>query len=263
MASYIFNACCRLKRWSSRQWPLNCSAISASLLRQRGSRNAANRCGSRSPRDDRPHDGHAGRAVEVRHRPMHAHVHLVQALLHAAQPIAPFGDQRRFCRAPASAAGRPARVGRNAPRSRPQLCSRWIHSQSRRSDFGRPGTRAQLARIDEQHVEARLVRAFRAGRSGTRPCSRAPPSRDAAVLQPARPSCSSPASSRETRATSRPSPVRDRRADPMLSLPTSIPATSRRSTGNLPSPRRLLAMSDLLTRCANTTARVGSASILV
>ena len=32
IASYIFTPCCRLKRWSARQWPVNWSAISASLF---------------------------------------------------------------------------------------------------------------------------------------------------------------------------------------------------------------------------------------
>src|SRR5215831_9341826 len=48
MASYIFKPFPRLKRWSSRQCPVNCSAISSSLLWQRGSRNFANCRGSRS-----------------------------------------------------------------------------------------------------------------------------------------------------------------------------------------------------------------------
>ena len=49
MASYIFKACPRLKRWSSRQCPVNCAAISSSLLWQRGSRHLANCRTSRSP----------------------------------------------------------------------------------------------------------------------------------------------------------------------------------------------------------------------
>src|SRR5215470_3995356 len=49
MASYIFKACPKLNKWSSRQCPFNCSAISSSLLWQRGSRNFANSPASRSP----------------------------------------------------------------------------------------------------------------------------------------------------------------------------------------------------------------------
>ena len=47
--SYIFNAWHKLNKWSSRQCPVNCSAISSALLRQCGSRNCASFRASRSP----------------------------------------------------------------------------------------------------------------------------------------------------------------------------------------------------------------------
>ena len=76
---------------------------------------------------------------------MDADIHLIQTFLHAAQPIRAFRDQRRPCRASRCAACRRASDGRKAPRSSPQLCKRWIHSQSRRSVLGRPGTRPSAA----------------------------------------------------------------------------------------------------------------------
>jgi hypothetical protein len=45
-------------------------------------------------RHGRADDRHAGHAVEIGHGAMDADVHLIETLLHAAQPIAAFRDQR-------------------------------------------------------------------------------------------------------------------------------------------------------------------------
>src|SRR5215831_2008094 len=91
---------------------------------------------------DGTQDGHPSRPIDIGNRPVYAHVHLVQALLHPPQPIAPLRHQVRFI-AHRVRSMQIASAGRNEPRSKPQLCSRWIHSQSVGSDFlSRPGTRA-------------------------------------------------------------------------------------------------------------------------
>src|SRR6516165_3233219 len=143
MASYIFKACPKLNRWSSRQCPVNCSAISSSLLWQRGSRNLANCRGSRSPFTIA-----RTRAIPV--APVRSAT---------ARCTRTFICSRLFCmhrtQSPCSATRFPfsrTRVrslqicsgGRKAPGNSPQLYSRWIHSQSRRSVFVRPGQKVGL-----------------------------------------------------------------------------------------------------------------------
>ncbi len=142
MASYIFSACRRLNRWSSRQCPLNCSAISSSLLWQRRSRSFARFRGSRSP---------AAMARRIA-------IPVAPSISETARCTRTFIWSRLFCirrtQSPDSATRfalsrtsvrsmQTASFGRNDPLSRPQLCSRWIHSQSVGSVFlSRPGTRA-------------------------------------------------------------------------------------------------------------------------
>jgi hypothetical protein len=111
------------------------------------------------PGHDRPHDRQAGRPVQVGHRAMHTDVHLVQALLHPAAPIAPLGNQGAF-----------------VPHQRPQqahLLERPKGSPQQATTvetlnpftvaaiaLRAPRDTAQFPRIHEHHLEARAFEHF-------------------------------------------------------------------------------------------------------
>ena len=120
--------------------------------------------------------------------------------------------------------------GRNEPRSKPQLCSRWIHSQSVGSDFlSRPGTCASC-RVSTSSTCKPCPSSTSCGAiqytpvlsiatdSTCRAFSHSPMRISSAVVAP-------------KRATSRPLLSSVGAHTQCCSLPRSIPATPRRMTG--------------------------------
>jgi hypothetical protein len=108
---------------------------------------------------NRSQNRHTGSAVQIRDRAMQPHVHLIQALLHAPQPIGALGYQHRF------AAHQRTQVadGILRPETTPQQAATVQKLNPLAIQHIRFASRhpAQVARIDQQHFDTAALQQFK------------------------------------------------------------------------------------------------------